>query len=481
MSNLQSSLLLIGLGLGTSLVSLVACGGSGDGGDGDGDGDRSTGGTSTGDGDGDHFGGGGSAGDGDEDLVLGVPGAVATYLEGFPEALALQEDKLLIAGRITSDFWVTRTHGDGTVDESFGEAGKSEIAFPEATLGASGVTADFDVAYGLHVDENDIFVVGAIQGYLGPFETRWGMAKLDRDGALDTSFADDGIKVIDWTIASRLYQARTDAEGQIYVAGTIDNASSDIALVRLAENGDVDNSFSLTGSGAGAVLSDNNFEDGICLLVGDERVIAGGGPEFGLAAVDLSGAYDTGFGDNGWSKPARGLVYAVHELSDGTLYAVGTESANEDSRVEALLVVRLLPTGELDESFAEGGIARLTYDFGSYLWPDLEEQVEWQDAFARVNGLSVLSDGSLLIYADAVGFLARYPVLLKVTPEGELDPEFGQNGLVAFPLIIPLLAGAVSQPASRLASDGNTAWFADQYVFDSGNRGVLVTVDLNAL
>src|SRR5690606_4476159 len=243
--------------------------------------------------------------------------------------------------------------------------------------GGLGVTADFDVAYGLHVDGDDTFVGGAIQGYAGPFETRWGMAKLASDGALETSFADEGLKVIDWTISSRFYNVRTDSEWQIYLGGTLDNVSSDIALVRLAANGDVDSSFSLTGSGAGSVLSDGNSEDGICLSLSDERVIAGGGPEFGLAAVDLDGAYDTAFGESGWSKPTGGLVYALHEQSDGTLYAVGTETANEDTRVEALLILRLLPNGQLDESFAEGDTASITYDFGSYLWPQLEDQVEF--------------------------------------------------------------------------------------------------------
>lgn len=466
------------LALGVAAFSAVACGdGDGDGGSGSGDGDGD-GGSGDGDGDGDGAGGvGGAGGDGDGDeLALGVPGAEASYLAGFPQAIIAQGENLLIAGRIDTDFWVTRVHPDGSVDDSFASAGDLEIAFPESTFGT--VVADFDVALGLHLAEDSIFVAGAIQGYLGPFETRWGLAKLDADGNLDETFAEEGLKVVDWTIGSRAYQVKSDTEGRLYLGGTIENASTDIALVRLASDGSVDDTFRLADSGAGAVLSDGNSEEGLCLLLNEDRVIAAGGPDFGVTAVDLDGRYDASFGDGGWSKPADGSVYALEELPDGKFYAVGTEAPNADSRVEALLLLRLLPTGELDETFAEGGIARITYDFGSYVWPALEEEIEWQDAFVRVNGLSVLPDESVLIYGDALGFLARYPVLIKVTAEGQIDSDFGQEGLVAFPLMIPLLAGAVPQAASRMVSDGTTAWFVDEFVFSEGNRGVLVTVDL---
>jgi hypothetical protein len=71
--------------------------------------------------------------------------------------------------------------------------------------------------------------------------------------------------------------------------------------------------------------------------------------------------------------------------------------------------------------------------------------------------------------------------LLKLTPEGELDTSFGQDGALALPLILPILAGAIPQAGSRLVAQGDTAWLTDEFVFAEGNRGLLIRFDLMEL
>src|SRR5690606_12232058 len=148
---------------------------------------------------------------------------------------------------------------------------------------------------------------GAATGWNGLSDTRWGVAKMSPDGELDSAFADEGLKFIDWTIGSRAHRVRVTADEKIYVAGTIENNSTDIAVLRLESNGDVDNTFTLTGEGAGAVVSDNNNEHGTSLSVGEDNILLAGGPDFGVAGLTLEGPYDAAFGTDGWSKPTEGI------------------------------------------------------------------------------------------------------------------------------------------------------------------------------
>lgn len=482
-SILRSPSLASSFGAALLLSSLfVACGG-GSAEDEAGGADRGAGGeeSSTASGGGRSSGGaaaGTGGGETEAELDLGMDGAEALLLEGFPQTILSHNQKLLIAGSLGGDFWVARFDEAGEPDATFGAAGKAVVPFP---AGESPVfPLDFDVAYALHPKGDALWVAGAVRGVGAGIESRWGLARLSADGELDASFQDDGVRVIDWTIGSRAYGVQEDESGRIYVSGTIENASTDMAVVRFLPTGESDTSFRLRDTGAGSVLSDGRYEEGLASVLLEDRYIVAGGPDFAAAAVDLDGKYLEDFGDSGWATPAPGNVYAMIRSGDSLLLA-GPEPANEDSRSEAITIVKMGLDGALDESFGEGGVARLTYDFGSYVWPELEEQAGFQDTFVRVNGLTVLEDGSLLVSADALGFLVRYPVLLKATADGTLDPSFGQDGLVAFPVAMPLLAGAVPQPATRLASRGGVAWLVDEGVFSGGNRGFLIRAELERL
>src|SRR5690606_23212240 len=157
--------------------------------------------------------------------------------------------RLLVAGVFESDFWIARYDQAGEPDPSFGTEGESLIAFPEGPPVLDD-PSDYDSAFGLEQHGSSIYVAGMAQGWMGITELRWGVAKLTEDGELDTSFADEGTKVIDWTIASRAFHVDATAEDQLLVTGTIENATTDIAIVRMDLDGTVDEGFSLTGSGA---------------------------------------------------------------------------------------------------------------------------------------------------------------------------------------------------------------------------------------
>lgn len=409
---------------------------------------------------------------------LGMDGAEGFFLEGFPKTILSHDRKILIAGVLDADFWVARFDEDGEPDTTFGDEGKTVVAFPSEENAI--FNANVDVAYALHASDDALWVAGAVRGIGAGVDSRWGLARMSLDGALDSSFQDDGIRLIDWTIGSRAYGVHEDAEGRVYINGTIDNPqSTDMAVVRFLPTGESDTTFRLKDTGAGAVLTNGRNEEGIAGVLLEDRFIVAGGSDFVTAAVDLDGKNLTDFGDSGWATPTEGTVYAMVRSGD-SLFLAGPEPSR-DSRTEAITIVKMDFDGVLDESFGVGGVARLTYDFGNYVWPELETQLGLEDSFVRVNGLAVLEDGSLLVYADALGFLTRYPVLLKAKADGTLDTSFGQEGLAAFPVGMPLLASTLPQSATRLAARGGVAWFVDEGVFSKGNRGFLIRVELDRL
>lgn len=254
----------------------------------------------------------------------------------------------------------------------------------------------------------------------------------------------------------------------------------DMAVVRFLPTGEIDDTFRLAATGAGAVVTGSRSEEGLASVLLDDRYLVAGGAEFAVAALDFDGKLRGEVGDSGWARPAPGFASAMTR-SGSSLYRAGVDALNDANQRKSIVIVKLGLDGTLDTTFGQDGVARLTYDLGSYVWPELEDQLGFQDGFVRVNGVAELEDGALLVHTDAIGFLTRYPLLLKVTAEGTLDTSFGQNGAVAFPIAMPLLAGAVSQPGTRLATRGGLAWIVDEGVFSEKNRGFMIRVELDRL
>lgn len=467
--------------LGSSLVlflaasSLGACGddGEGDGGGGEAGATATGGGSSTG--------GGASEEEVEEELVRGAPGSSAILLDGFPKSIAVQGDHVIVAGARDQDFWIARFDGEGELDTSFGDDGETVLAFPDGPE-VAGSPSQTDIAFAVTVTEDAVFVGGAVQGWNGMNEVRWGIAKLSSDGELDTSFGDDGLKLIDWTRYSFVSSIHVDDEGRIYVVGSLENPlGTDAAVARLLPNGDIDADFSLTGTAPGAVVgTESRSETGTSAVLTADRLVVGGGSDFALAGLTLDGPLDETFGDTGWTVAGGSTLYSMIESSEGGFVLAGVVPREDDEDRVTLRVARVAEDGLVDDEFGDAGVVDLSYSFDNYVWGEGNE-IGLEDSFVRVNGLRELADGSWLIYADVVGFLARYAVLVKVETDGSLDTSFGQDGLQAFPVLLPLLSGFLPEPSTRLAVRGNVSWFVDEAVLKGGNRGVLIRSDLDAL
>jgi uncharacterized delta-60 repeat protein len=251
-------------------------------------------------------------------------------------------------------------------------------------------------------------------------------------GDLDTSFAGNGKKAINFGGTDAAQAVLVQPDGKILLAGGGGPASS-FCAARLRTNGTLDTTFGATGkrkvdfgspdeSAFGAALQ----PDGKIVLVGDSHV------QPAVARLNRSGTRDSTFSADGkklFSWGAIGRVQAVIVLSSGKLL-LGGFSGPEGGNIQ---VARMNASGALDTTFATGGIA--TVDFGGD---------DFGLAMARqANGRIVIAGRSTTAGA----------VVARLRTTGALDPDFGTGGRVA--LGAGILRAVLVQPDRKIIVAGN--------------------------
>jgi uncharacterized delta-60 repeat protein len=197
---------------------------------------------------------------------------------------------------------IVRYREDGTLDPNFSSDG---VVFPD-------VTGTSDLAWAVDVDgKNRVVVAGA---YTTPGDVeRWFVLRLRPGGALDTTFAGDGIREFGrWpgagsTDDGRAYAVAVADSGRLLMGGYQEvGGSARIAVARMAGDGTFDKTFS--GDGRAAFLADGHqAEVDEVLADGKGRIVFAG---YTYGAVNLvvgrltaSGARDSSLGGDGVAVP----------------------------------------------------------------------------------------------------------------------------------------------------------------------------------
>lgn len=304
--------------------------------------------------------------------------------DDFVKAIAVQTDgKILIGGQFhwvrptgsstNTTFWgITRLNADGTLDTSFQNAPAGQVKSnhnvrgiavqPDgkvviggyftlidgvarnriARLNADGtLDTSFDVGVGANNNIEDvklqadgkILISGSFTQVQGV--DRWGVARLNANGSLDTSF-DAGYPSRNgaWDGSFPVYQLAIQSDGKVLYAGGTHRYADQIhwRIARLNTDGTVDNTFkSYVNWWASSVALQN--------VGGVEKIVVGG--DFGragqadsasgsviapddarqrIARFNLDGTLDTTF-DTSYS--ANSWVWAVLPNDDGTVYLGG--------------------------------------------------------------------------------------------------------------------------------------------------------------
>lgn len=281
---------------------------------------------------------------GDLDPTFGPGGRVLTDLGGGDgaSALVVQPDgKVVAAGGSTVNFALARYHPDGSLDNSFGNAGV--------------VLADFGApsrAQALILQSDAKLVAAGATGDNHDFA----LARYNPDGSLDSSFGNGGLVVTDLgggTDDAGAFTLVLQPDGKLVAAGA---ATENFVLARYHPDGSLDSGF---GNG-GVVLTDFGADSGAEALVlqPDAKLVAAGRisflgtRDFALARYNADGSLDTSFDGDGrvltdFGGPARALLLQP----DGKLVAAGGSSGN-------FALVRYNPDGGRDTSFGNRGLVR---------------------------------------------------------------------------------------------------------------------------
>lgn len=254
--------------------------------------------------------------DGSLDTTFGTGGKVTTDFLGWQDSaravVLLPNGKILVAGSTGRngtndqfDFALARYNADGSLDPTFGQAGRVFTDFGQGN----------DFATGLAVLPDGRIVVGgsASNGSNQDFA----LARYTASGTLDTTFGNAGRVMTDFGFGDDEAKGlAVQADGRIVLVGrALTNRNFDVALARYNSDGSLDTSFRDPDAGRTGTITPD-----------------------GTVATDFNADADTG--------------NAVVIQADGRIVVVGS-STNQQGRDFAL--ARYLTDGQLDTTFGNAG------------------------------------------------------------------------------------------------------------------------------
>jgi uncharacterized delta-60 repeat protein len=309
-------------------------------------------------------------------------------ISGFVYSIAVQGDgKVLIGG----SFGITRLNANGSQDTSFNPGG----------TGANSNVQSLAIQ-----TDGKILIGGFFTSYNGV--DRNGIARLNADGSLDTSF-DPGTGA-----EGQVYSLALQPDGKVFIGGffTSFNGVARNYIARLNTNGSLDTSFD-PGTGAdNGIVTMFRQSDGK-LLIGGAFSSYNGTERRSIARLNANGSLDTSF------NPASDIIdiKAVATQPDGKVLIAGSIFSVESEERNG--IARLNADGSLDTSFNPGAGTRKSFFSG----------------ISPVFALALRADGKIVIggeFTSYNGFDRQR--ITRINPEGSLDNSFnpgaGANGTV---------------------------------------------------
>lgn len=279
---------------------------------------------------------------------------------------------------------------------------------------------------------------------------------LAADGDFDTSFFWTGKRLISWTGGQDLaHGVAVSPSGRVITAGMVrdPDGGMDFGVAALTSSGDLDPNFGTVGKvripfNLGGAGGNNNDSARAVLALADERVLVAGlavgpiaDPATRVALVQLTA---TGGLDSSFSGDGKATFRLSHSTEASTLvkrpgggaFVAGTLYVTGES--EDMFVLAVTATGASDPGFGSGGWTRITFDRGG-------------NDHDRARALVVQPDGKILVggQCDVEGGIRT--CLARLTSTGQLDPSFGDQGLMQLeidPAVSDQITAAMALDAS---------------------------------
>lgn len=247
------------------------------------------------------------------------------------------------------------------------------------------------------------------------------------DGTPDPTFGTNGVFTFSLNFEANIYGCYIKPDGKILLAGeTTDYQDYRLLLIQLNPDGTIDHLFGDNGIVVEhvSIYEDHGWglavqEDGAILVCGTGTVDYAGEYRNAPMIVKFSadGELDTSFGTNGVATiPVNSIENTLRSITvqpDGKILAAG-HFAN-DLFFFITLVVRFMPDGTLDPTFADNGMFK--HPFGQ--------------ADSQAFDIVVTEDDKILVTGVSVAPTYDYSMMLfKLDAQGVLEPDFGTDGVV---------------------------------------------------
>ena len=289
--------------------------------------------------------------DGDGKLTTAV-GASNDY----GRSVALQSDgKIIVAGYSSNgtnnDFAVVRYSANGTLDTTFDGDGKVTTA----------IGAGDDLGYSVALQPDSKIIVAGYSS--NGTNNDFAVVRYSANGTLDTTFDGDGKLTTAIGAGDDCgYGAVLKSDGKVVVAGSSSNGSdADFALVRYNPDGALDTTFDDDGKLTTGIVWTSNTGCAVAMQPDGKTVLAGQLYDgktvaFAVLRYNVDGSLDATFGGDGEITttvgPGDAAGRSVALQPDGKIVVAGfsQNSGNYD-----FTVVRYNPDGSLDPSFDGDG------------------------------------------------------------------------------------------------------------------------------
>lgn len=382
----------------------------------------------------------------------------------------IHDGRLLLFGTATTltgqRAAVTRLLANGSIDTSFGTAGKVLLA-----TGFGSGSAAFD----LIALPDGRYIVG------GNYNTEPGSAsfvtRLTSSGVVDSSFGSNGYRQLIFGGSTSVLKSVPQADGKILaLMSRLSTGVFCTLVVRLNLDGSTDQGYRSAGTTClTSTTGSTSFLGRTLKLQSDGKaIVAGYASRPPSANVDYfayrllaSGQADASFGSGG-------LVYIAFDrganLTDvGTSLAIDSSNRAivggffDNAQSVDLGVARLLPNGTLDDSFGSEGLASATFGIGT-------------SAFS-VNSL-VFADNRILIGGSLSGAAITDPpnrgAMAMFNADGTLDTRFGAGGT----WVLDGPPAVSTFYANNFTSDGEVLYLTGQATGVLSNNTDMVSVRL---
>lgn len=212
---------------------------------------------------------------GNPDPSFGTNGTVVTPIgqsDDVVNAIALQEDgKIILAGYSTvggqtNQFALARYNADGSLDGSFG--GTGTVVTPVGRSGNGGATA-------VRVQRDGKIIVGGFTIDNNNYD--FSLVRYNTNGSLDPNFGVGGKVTTQIDIGNEsIYDLVLQGDGKIVVVGYSNVLNSDFAIARYNTNGALDTFFGQNGLKVFGIAQSFDFAYAVALQWDGKIVVAGG-------------------------------------------------------------------------------------------------------------------------------------------------------------------------------------------------------------